>query len=462
VVRRPPIWLIVALPLLCAVGWYCRKQVSHETFLYAGSDTYGYLKLADELYANGRYALEPSPEPLHYARTPLYPIFLAAVKKDRPARMNGGPGWWPMVDAQRWVDLFLTGIFVYFIAAGLRGRKAGVLAYGMDMIFPFTMVFFAAIFTETLAICLTAAAFAMIASGSRAFERVRHFAAGGMAALGTLLRPDGILVLPPLLLGAWLLPLPRRARLLLGAWLVIGFAVVFAPWPIRNLVQFGQPFPFGTRVDRYSHPVPFYAGYYNWLGTWAVDQSVNPTAAWCFYDPNCTPQLYSYPANAFDSPDERKEVDRLLALRRSEHFTERVSDGFEDLARARRRHHPIDNFILLPARRAWAVWINDHSDITHSRQPWPEVWNLMSGHWETLARWFCMLVVFSSAFLLWAPETRRLAAVLFGAIALRTAFLAYFLYVEPRYTLEVMPLGLCLIAGAVVLAAERLRRRIPA
>ncbi len=458
--RRPPSWLIAALVLLFAVGWYCRRQISNENFLYAGSDTYGFLKLADELRRDHRYALGPPPEPLSYVRPPLYPIFLALVKGDRVAIMSGGDGWWPIVNAQRWIDLLLTGAFVYLLGAAF-GRGAGVLSYAMIMIFPFTMMFFPAVFAETLAICFTVAAFALVASESEKAARLRYAAAGVVAGLGTLLRQDTILLLPPLLLAAWLQPRPRQVRVRLGAWLMAGFAIAFAPWPARNLVQFGRPFLLGTHADRYYHPVANHSGFYNWLATWAVEQDVNPRVAWCFYDPGCSPIINSYPPAAFESPEERVEVDRLLALRRSERFSPRVSDGFQALANARRHRHPIDNFILLPARRAWSVWINEHDDITHTRLPWPELYGPMKGKWSDVALGFCLAVALSAALLIRRPGSRRLALVLFGAIVLRTWFLAYFFYVEPRYTVEVMPLGLVLIAGALALLPQGLAQLLP-
>src|SRR4051812_19930129 len=104
------ILLYLALALLFALGWWCRRQISDATFLYAGADTYGFLKLSDELRSHHRYALGPPPEALHSARPPLYPIFLAVVKGGHKAEKTGGDGWWLIVNAQRWIDLVLNGL----------------------------------------------------------------------------------------------------------------------------------------------------------------------------------------------------------------------------------------------------------------------------------------------------------------------------------------------------------------
>ena len=96
-----------------------------------------------------------------------------------------------------------------------------------------------------------------------------------------------------------------RRRLILGVFFVGGFLVAFSPWPIRNEIQFHQAWPLGTRVDRYSAPVPFYAGYHDWLGTWGTDAEVYPKASWCFFDPTCLPTIGTYPAEAFDGDQNR-------------------------------------------------------------------------------------------------------------------------------------------------------------
>jgi hypothetical protein len=288
---------------------------------------------------------------------------------------------------------------------------------------------------------------------------VRHFAAGVVAALGVLLRPDGILLIPPLVVAVWLLKRDRQARLRLGGWMLAGFVIFFSPWPIRNMVQFHRPWFLGTRVDRFSAPVPNYSGYYAWLTTWATEQEVQPMVAWCFYDPTCAPNIVAYPVWAFDNIEEHAEVDRLLGLRRKELFSERVSDGFTALANRRRLHHPIDNLILLPAKRAWNVWMNNHADVMYNRVPWPDVMNPIKKAGKAIHIVFCALMIFSAWLLYRRKEARRLTAVLACAIAVRTLFLAYFFYVEPRYTVEVMPLGFVLLAGAAAIGIERSQER---
>ena len=71
---------VVAVIGLLAFGRGRREEATAKNFLFAGSDSYGYLKLADELRTHRRYALGPTPEPLHWARPPVFPIYLMLAK----------------------------------------------------------------------------------------------------------------------------------------------------------------------------------------------------------------------------------------------------------------------------------------------------------------------------------------------------------------------------------------------
>ena len=84
--RRLEIAVVVAL---LGLGLGLRLAMCRD-YVFAGSDSYGYIKLADEWRAHGRYALGPEPEPLHYARPPLYSGFIALVKGSARAEMSGG------------------------------------------------------------------------------------------------------------------------------------------------------------------------------------------------------------------------------------------------------------------------------------------------------------------------------------------------------------------------------------
>jgi len=91
---RPVRWrepLLVVILLLA--GLSVRAFCGSRSYVFAGSDSYGYNKLADQVRMEGRYALDPPPAPLHWARPWGYPLYMIIVKWDARAEMSGGQGW---------------------------------------------------------------------------------------------------------------------------------------------------------------------------------------------------------------------------------------------------------------------------------------------------------------------------------------------------------------------------------
>src|SRR5258708_6476727 len=118
---------VVAITLaLFALGLGLRLQIARD-WVFAGSDSYGYIKLGDELRQHGRYALGPEPEPLHWARPPVYPLFVMLAKGDAKAEMSGGPGWMKIKQAQLWLDLVMVGVLTLLMARRLAGPVAGLV-----------------------------------------------------------------------------------------------------------------------------------------------------------------------------------------------------------------------------------------------------------------------------------------------------------------------------------------------
>src|SRR5262245_49118991 len=88
------VWVVVVVMvvMLMGMGLAVRAHIGRG-FIYAGSDSYGYNKLPDDLRPHGRYALPPQPAPLSWVRPPLYPLYVAVVKGSARAEMAGGEGW---------------------------------------------------------------------------------------------------------------------------------------------------------------------------------------------------------------------------------------------------------------------------------------------------------------------------------------------------------------------------------
>jgi hypothetical protein len=137
---------------------------------------------------------------------------------------------------------------------------AGLGALALAMLWPPAIPFPSAAITEPLMALLTMATIACLVLGSKR-PRVWFPVAAGFVALAAYLRPDGpmnaIAFVPALsYLDGW------KARGTVAALSLAVFTVLFAPWPVRNVVRFGQPHLADGTVDRFGHDIPHYAGFW--------------------------------------------------------------------------------------------------------------------------------------------------------------------------------------------------------
>lgn len=412
---------------------------------FAGSDSYGYARLADELVAHHRYALAHN-EPLYWARPPLYAFFLALV--------HGGSGNGLRIQighvqvAQAILDVVAGGALAWATARKLGGRVAGVVAAAFVCLWPITFVFAGAVLTETLAMTLTLATVAPLALLR---GRGRWLVSGAMVALSTLLRADGIfLALVPATAAIFERDWRTRARA--GALALAAFALVWAPWPLRNLARFGAAHPFGAHLDRFSRPVEHPEGYWRWLASWADDWRPFTSPQACFFDGTCTPATSDLAGRgAFDRVDDRRRVDALFAMRRLPGLAREISDGFSELARERRRREPLRVLVWLPLSRAGNMWVAPHSEILSSDRllPWPTVMRPLRDRFWELSLAFVVLVAAAALRLVCDRERRAFALALLVPMVARTLFLGWTAYCIPRYAVEGMALGFLLVAVAV-------------
>jgi 4-amino-4-deoxy-L-arabinose transferase-like glycosyltransferase len=172
---------------------------------------------------------------------PLYSVVLAVpalVGLDSP-------------DAQRLAGAVFGGVTI--LALGLLGRRlagdrAGLLAAGLGAVYPTLIVADGALMSETLYGALVAlallAAYRLVAAPGAG----RALVLGAVTALAALTRGEALLLLPLVLI-----PLVWRrregwraegARTALVA--VVAFAVVLAPWTVRNWIVFDRPVAIAT------------------------------------------------------------------------------------------------------------------------------------------------------------------------------------------------------------------------
>jgi 4-amino-4-deoxy-L-arabinose transferase-like glycosyltransferase len=190
-------------------------------------------------------------------RAPLFTVALAGLSK---IGLTGGDG--------RLLGV-LTGAGA-IVAVGLLGRRlagprAGLIAAGVAALYPTLIAADGALMTESLYGVL--AAFSLLAA-YRLVEAPsvgRAILLGALVGLAALSRGEGLLLLPLLLV-----PLVRRpGGLRATGFVVLAFAVVLAPWTIRNYIEFDRPVLIATEGGETLAGANCDQSYYgNRTGTW--------------------------------------------------------------------------------------------------------------------------------------------------------------------------------------------------
>jgi len=166
---------------------------------------------------------------------PLFPLLIGLITK------LGATGYL----AQKLLLCVLGTTTVAFV--GLAGREAagsptGLVAAGIAAVYPFLWVVDGSLMSETLYGALLAATLWLAIRFARRPSLGLAAGLGVLAALAALTRGEALLLVPLLLVPlairagtAW------RSRLAFASAAVVAFALVLAPWTIRNLSVFEKP-----------------------------------------------------------------------------------------------------------------------------------------------------------------------------------------------------------------------------
>jgi Dolichyl-phosphate-mannose-protein mannosyltransferase len=194
---------------------------------------------------------------------PLFPLLIGLITK------LGATGYL----AQK---LLLCGVGTMTVGfVGLAGREAGgattgLVAAALAAIYPFLWVVDGSLMSETLYGVLLAAALWLALRFARRPSLGLAAGVGALAGLAALTRGEALLLAPLLLIplgvragAAW------RSRLTLAAVALGAFALVLAPWTIRNLTVFEKPVLISTNGNAVfvgSNCDPVYHG--DFTGLW--------------------------------------------------------------------------------------------------------------------------------------------------------------------------------------------------
>jgi hypothetical protein len=435
-------------------GWQIRSDVG-KGFVNIGGDSKFYIEGAGELYRSGSLGTADNPRT---CRPPGYSWFLVEVGR----RVGVAPGYDGrftdgLKDRQYAIDL-ATAVVAGLVALFLGGWLAAALAFLALIHHPIPLSFPPAVLSETVAMFAFTCATLLVVHAAERRTRVTVALAALGIGLAMMVRTDALLLLPALVVALWRRgegwrPLGRRTALALAVALALP-----AAWTARNYFRADRLLFTTELCDNAGRPI-YHGHFMRWMRTWLSEESQLPSTLWPAESPWRHSGTAGYPREAFDSPAEQAEVQRLFDLNTKEFFSERVDEGFAALAHARVRRHPLRNFVVLPATRLW--------NLINSRVHFIKV--TLPGDLEKSRQYFHPLLVVPRLLgfigllaLVWRrrPYTALALAVLWWT---RVAGLAWAGYVEGRYLLEVLPLELALAATALAAPVEwlilRARRR---
>jgi 4-amino-4-deoxy-L-arabinose transferase-like glycosyltransferase len=472
-----------------------------------------YARIAIDVLEHDSYSIETEPpySPT-FIRVPGYPLLLAGVYavaghgNDTAVRVVQAA----IDTATCWLVAMLALAWMPKGWSAARRRRGMLAALALAAVCPFTAIYVATILTEVTTI------FLVIASALAASRAISHppgrrrillfILSGALGGAAALFRPDsGIFVAATgvviVLLGALgklgekRLPASLPGAIAAGAALSLGFAAVLTPWTIRNAVVFGLFQPIAPQSA--SMPGEFVpSGYGRWLRTWVDDQRYIDPFEWELDTRPIT--IEQVPGDAFDSPAERERVTALLdrydnpapGIARPDTATARESNadsldagdsteddgdddgdgdeppalvkmtpsidsGFAAIAAERIARAPLRHYILLPARRAVALWFDTHSlyypfagELSgRKREDGGRVWLPI---FMALTWIYTLLGVIGMEILRRSRRTRRWILLALMLTLPRLAFLSMLENPEPRYVVEYFPLVAAL--GGVAIA----------
>ncbi len=431
-----------------------------------------YIELAWNWLKKGVYGavVEGRLTPLD-TRLPGYPAFLAAIFS------VAGNSSRAVMLAQAVVDLatcFVVALIAARLARESSRHRVALAALWLAALCPFTANYTAVVLTETLVTFLTALAILLlIEAETRNSANASFFGSGALspwflggvvAGFGALVRAETPLLLLAMglvLIAKWWRPVNwvklARAGLLMG----VGLLLPLAPWAARNWrtlheVQFLGP--------RYAQMPDDFAprGFDAWTATWL----------WRFRDVYLTQwnlnsaeiSIANIPAPAFDSPQQRARVARMLDSYNDTLTLSREQDAeFGEIARERTAARPLRTHVKIPLLRSFVMWFTPRVEILPNSSPLFPI----ATEWENDRGDFLMtlgLALLNVAYVIlalagaWIVRGRPGVAFAIAFILLRTAFFASFIETpEPRYVLECFPVVLAL--AAQVFAGSRGGRR---
>jgi 4-amino-4-deoxy-L-arabinose transferase-like glycosyltransferase len=467
---------VIFLALIILAGAF-RLAIVHWLPNDSADDSLGYEQIARNVLEQHVYThLTEAPYTPTLVRLPGYPLFLAAIYS-----VFGHTNNTAVRIAQALLDTgtcVLVAVLAFLWQPHQRKKMAtAIAAMALAAVNPFTTIYCAMVLTEVPSTFLIVAACiaATLAFREEKLEReLRWWALSGLiTGIGVLFRPDVGLVTASIGVFA-LVKLFRRQThrwqqtILAGAVLSAAFILALAPWTIRNwrTLHVFQPLaPMNANMPGEFVPL----GYHRWLKTWMTDAEYLDQLMW---DLGKEPvDVEELPDSAFDSQAEQDRVaelfDKLNAPEGEQadedepdnankdqaatpgELTPEIDAGFAQIANERIARHRFRYYVLLPLRRAHALWFNTHSDFypftgnalplnnpenNRSENFWLPVFAVLVGIYTVLGVGGLVLLAMNGGL-----EERAWVLLVALIFTTRLALFSMAVSVEPRYVVEFFP-----------------------
>jgi 4-amino-4-deoxy-L-arabinose transferase-like glycosyltransferase len=199
-----------------------------------GTDSEQYELMARQLMAGRGFTLDAQvPVAPTLFREPLYPLMVAAIYTLDDANVE------PIVAVQA-VLLGLTAGFTAIVGTYLFGRPAGLIAGALFGLNSEVAHYAHWLLTEVPFTFLLVGGVALALRAQARNHRADFLAAGAIFGFAALLRVIAAALVVPIDL-VLALTTPRSTQLRNVALVIVGFALVVAPWVARNVATFGDP-----------------------------------------------------------------------------------------------------------------------------------------------------------------------------------------------------------------------------
>jgi 4-amino-4-deoxy-L-arabinose transferase-like glycosyltransferase len=324
---------------------------------------------------------------------------------------------------------------VYYLTTKLWSRTAGLFAATAMAFFPSHIYFSSLLLSESVfaaaAVLLLCLALAWTLGEST--PRWRVFALGLAAGCVGMLRPEGAFIIIAIV-GTWIAVHRswRRVAMYTGL-LVLGMAVLYVPWTVRNAVQLNAPVVGTTGMGQ------------------VLIQGHNPHSGG-------RPDLFVV-TQLWDRYQNVPLPEREVRIN-----NKGISESIDYAV-----HHVPREFSLIPQRLAWffrgddtvVFWLQN-APPGHAR-PFSTAWY---DHWRVVANVYyyaiCGIMVFGLPF--WLRRMNRRHALIWGPFAVYAAMWAFIFVGEARYHFPLLPVFSILAAIGLAAALERLGalRTVPA